>query len=346
MSDSQAGSNQPVGVALVGLGGHGGTIQKATAEAGNLAVRAVCDLDADQRAGAADRFGCDGTESYDAVLERDDVEAVILVTPNHLHRGQAVAALEAGLDVFVEKPIANVVEDGLAMMEAAERSSRILMVGHNMRRSRAARKARALLEEGRLGEVVSVDIHFSSDTGLRLQNDSWRLRPGYCPLMPVMQLGIHAIDLVHYFLAPIASVSARARSVASPPNIQDSVVATFETESGELGTMVSNYCTQIAFEYRLSGTEGSLWGTPHRLAWRRREDTDGHGEGPAEEHDFRAHGLESYVLQMKEFGHAVRSRERPETDARVGLRALSVVEAMRASVESGRRESTPALEVI
>ncbi len=346
MSDSQAGSNQPVGVALVGLGGHGGTIQKATAEAGNLAVRAVCDLDADQRAGAADRFGCDGTESYDAVLERDDVEAVILVTPNHLHRGQAVAALEAGLDVFVEKPIANVVEDGLAMMGTAERSSRILMVGHNMRRSRAARKARALLEEGRLGEVVSVDIHFSSDTGLRLQNDSWRLRPGYCPLMPVMQLGIHAIDLVHYFLAPIASVSARARSVASPPNVQDSVVATFETESGELGTMVSNYCTQIAFEYRLSGTEGSLWGTPHRLAWRRREDTDSHGEGPAEEHDFRAHGLESYALQMKEFGHAVRSRERPETDARVGLRALSVVEAMRASVESGRRESIPAFEVI
>lgn len=337
-----AGAQERVRLALVGLGGHGRTIQRATADAGSLDVRVVCDLDETEAAAAARRFDCERAASFEAVLERDDVEAVVLVTPNHLHARQAEEALAAGLHVFVEKPIANTLEDGTAMVETADQYGRILMVGHNMRRSRSARLAKELLQARRLGEVVSFEIHFSSDTGLRLAEGSWRLDASRCPLMPVMQLGIHAIDLVHYFLAPITYVSARGRGVCA--GAVDSVSAVVETETGVLGTMVSNYCTQMAFEYRLSGTEGSLWGTPHRLSFRRAEETDGRGEGPAEEHDFRAFDMESYVLQMRDFAESIVSGRPPETDGRTGLRALSVVESMRRSVESGRPATVPVLE--
>ena len=145
------------------------------------------------------------------------LDAVALVTPNKLHRAQAEAAFAAGLHVFVEKPIAHTLDDGRAMIAAAERAGRVLMVGHNMRYALSAKRARTMLTAGGLGDPVGVELHFSSDNGRRLEPGSWRLRPDEAPLLPVTQLGIHALDLVHALLGPIGTVSAFARTVTTPP---------------------------------------------------------------------------------------------------------------------------------
>ena len=331
----------PVRIALVGLGGHGRTIQQACEEAVSLEVVAVYDpVEADAQA-AAERFGCDTAASYEAVLERDDLDAVGLVTPNHLHRPQAEAAFAAGLDVFVEKPIANTVADGQAMIDAAQTADRLLMVGHNMRFSRSFRMAKQKIDDGELGEIVSVEIHFSADNTQRMAKDVWRLRPDQCPLLPVMQLGIHALDLVHFMAGGIEKVHAFAQSVTTQPDVIDSVTATFRLDSGRLGTMVSNYCTPVRFEYRVAGTEGFLQCTPHHLWYRSAADSDRAGGGEAETHDFMAFGMESYVLQMQAFGEAVQQRTQPPIDGPAGLQALAVVEAMQRSAVSGAPQQVP-----
>ena len=120
-------------VGLVGLGGHGRRIRQAAERVSDLEVGSVYDLDLEEAQVAADQFGCPIAPSFEALLEVDDLDAVVLVTPNGLHRAQAEAAFTAGLDVFVEKPIANTVADGRAMIEAAERAQAVLMVGHNIR---------------------------------------------------------------------------------------------------------------------------------------------------------------------------------------------------------------------
>lgn len=320
-------------VGLVGLGGHGETIQRAVEHAAALVVAAVYDPVETHAGAASRRFGCAVASSYEALLRRDDLDAVVLVTPNALHRRQVEAAIEAGRHVFVEKPIANTVADGRAMVEAAEAKGRVLIVGHNMRYGRAARQAHKMLNAGRLGKVVSIEIHFSSDTIRRLPSDAWRLQPDQCPLLPVMQLGIHAIDLAHYLLGPIVEVHAFAQSVTTSPGVIDSVVASLRMENGTLGTLVSHYCTQVTFAYRLAGTDGTLRCTPHRVWFRRNDDTDEHGDGAAETYDYAAH--ESYVLQMEAFGEAVRRRTPPETDGWTGLQAVAVVEALHRSTETG-----------
>lgn len=335
-------NSRPVRLGLVGLGGHGRTIQDAVAGAEGLEVAAVFDIDAAEAATAAERFGCDRAASYDDLLGRGDLEAVVLVTPNHLHHTQAEAAFAAGLDVFVEKPIANTVADGQAMVDAADAAGRVLMVGHNMRFGRAARLARQLLDAGRLGRVVSVEIHFSHEGAKHLAPGAWRLRPEQCPLLPVMQLGIHAVDLVHYLLGPVAEVSGYARSVLVPPPAVDSVSAAFRLAGGQTGTMVSNYCTQTTFAYRIAGTEGTLRCTPFRLAFRASTDADGHGDGAWEEHDFTAHDRESYRSQMEAFARAVRTRTAPEVDGRMGLQALAVVEALDEAIRTRTYVAVPA----
>lgn len=326
--------HKPARIALVGLGGHGRTIQQASANAPSLEVVGVYDPVVDEAQAAAERFGCEAATSYEALLAHDDLDGVALCTPNHIHRVQAEAAFAAGLDVFIEKPIANTVADGLAMVEAAEQAGQILMVGHNMRRNRSARLAKEMIEGGTLGEIVSIEIHFSADNTRYMPVDAWRLCPDQCPLMPVMQLAIHGIDLAHYWDAPIEHIYAHARSVTTQPNVIDSTTASFRTASGTLGTLVSHYCTQVLFEMRVAGTEGSLVTSPHSLWHRSCADNDRSGGGPAATHDFRAFDNESYTLQMEAFGHAIHTRETPETDGRGGVQALAVVEAMMQSIEA------------
>jgi predicted dehydrogenase len=186
------------------------------------------------------------------------------------------------------------------------RSGRILMVGHNMRMGPALEHSREAVAH-RLGRIVSVEVHFSADNTQRMPPDAWRLRPELCPLMPVMQLGIHGIDLVHDLAGPITSVNAVARAVTTPPDVLDSVSAVFTLESGATGTIVSNYCTQIRFEYRIAGTKGMLVGTPHSVWFRANADTDAKGDGSAETFDYTTIDRVSYERQMQAFAEAVRA---------------------------------------
>jgi predicted dehydrogenase len=330
----------PVRIAIAGLGGHGRTIQDASAASPDLKVVAVFDPKKDETSLSADRFGCDVSDSYRSLIERDDVDAVVLVTPNHFHLEQTLAALDRGLHVFVEKPIANTVADGLRMVEAAEAAGRILMVGHNMRMSPALEHSREAVAH-RIGQIVSVEVHFSADNTQRMQPDAWRLRPELCPLMPVIQLGIHGIDLVHDLAGPITTVNAVGRAVTTPPDVLDSVSALFRLESGATGTIVSNYCTQIRFEYRIAGTRGMLVGTPHSVWYRANADTDGRGEGPAQTFDYSTIDRASYERQMQAFADAVRVGSTEILGARDGLQALAVVEAMHRSAMNGTAETVP-----
>ncbi len=185
-----------------------------------------------------------------------------------------------------------------------------------------------------MGEVVSFEIHFSAANTRHLAADAWRLRPDQCPLLPVMQLGIHGLDLIHFLLGPIDEVYAFARSVTTRPEVTDSVTAALRIGDGPIGTMVSSYCTQVLFEIRIAGTDGTLRMTPHYDWFRSTEATDGRGDGPAETADFRAYDIESYARQMEVFGEALLNRVAPESDGWSGLQALAVVEALQQSIQT------------
>ena len=293
--------SNPTRIALVGLGGHGRTIQDACSEASNITVSGVYDPDESEAEQAAVRFDCPIAPSYDALIRADFLDAVVLVTPNHLHRAQVESAVDVGLNVFVEKPLANTVIDGLSMIESAEAKGLVLMVGHNMRFSNAARKAKAFIDEGRLGDIVTTEIHFSSDSGRYLSEEAWRNQPELCPLLPVMQLAVHAFDLIHYLAGRIEDVITLSRSFMSKPGVVDNVTACYRLEDGSLGTMVSNYCSPTLFEYRITGTEGIMRCTFDSFLFKSR------GGNVVEEEDYSDRTFDSYTKQMIAFGEAVQA---------------------------------------
>lgn len=150
---------------------------------------------------AAERFGWEETATdWRAVLERDDIDIVDIMTPGHLHAEIAIAALQAGKHVIVEKPLANSLEQAIAMAEAAEAASangQRAIVNFNYRRVPAVALAKQLIDEGRIGPIRHVRASYLQDWLADPSSPmSWRLRKEEAGSGALGDLGSHLTDLV------------------------------------------------------------------------------------------------------------------------------------------------------
>lgn len=137
------------------------------------------------------------TTDYREIVSNPKVDAVFVCTPDYLHREHAVAALNAGKHVFLEKPMAISIEDCRQIMEAADRSSGKLYVGHNMRFFPVIEKMRELIQLGRIGRVEAIWCrHFISYGGDAYFKD-WHSERQFTHSL-LLQKGAHDIDIIHH----------------------------------------------------------------------------------------------------------------------------------------------------
>ncbi|MBX5493722.1 MAG: Gfo/Idh/MocA family oxidoreductase [Bryobacteraceae bacterium] len=129
---------------------------------------ALCDVDSSRLDEAASRVGGRPRlyKDFRRLLEDKDVDAVYIATPDHWHALQTIMACQAGKDVYVEKPACNTIEEGRAMVNAAERYGRVVQVGSQGRSQLAAWQAANYIRAGRLGKVSKVTCwHYASPQG-------------------------------------------------------------------------------------------------------------------------------------------------------------------------------------
>jgi predicted dehydrogenase len=328
---------KPVGVALVGTGMWAGRIAAAVARTPELEVVACFSRDAEKRRAFAAEAGCEAAPSFEAAVEDPRVEAVLLVTPNFAHAEQAVACAERGKHIFVEKPIADSLEDGRAIRDACASAGVTLLVGHGLRRLGAARAAERLLADGALGRVVLAEANFSL-TGTPREG-TWRYGRETCPGGPLLQLGVHHADTLLHWLGPAARVQGSFARLVTEAEIDDVGVALVEHESGARSTISSSYVSPKTFSLRLSGADGVLDYVTDMSVWPRTElvdgattlrltTADGSRELSFEERDV-------LVEELDELALCVRGEAEPETGAEEGLAALALVLAAIESHERG-----------
>jgi len=157
--DRVAGANRRVRVALIGCGGMGTTDLRAALRLGAQCV-ALCDVDDEQVRKVAERVKADfdqtpalTTRDFRRVLERQDVDAVIIATPDHWHALPAIMACQAGKDVYVEKPLSLTIGEGRVMVNAARRHNRVVQMGTQQRSSNHFRSAVEYVKSGALGKI-------------------------------------------------------------------------------------------------------------------------------------------------------------------------------------------------
>ena len=160
-------ANDALRVGVIGPGGRGTAVMKECIEYGsqyNARVTAVCDI-WNQRLDAAAKLVSEsyGTQAksyrrHEELLADKDIDAVIIATPDHQHAKMLKAAVEAGKDVYCEKPMGNVLSELNAANEAVKRTGRIVQIGTQRRSYPQYRMAADWVREGRIGDVAKVDV--------------------------------------------------------------------------------------------------------------------------------------------------------------------------------------------
>ncbi|MBM3288533.1 MAG: Gfo/Idh/MocA family oxidoreductase [Candidatus Hydrogenedentes bacterium] len=169
-ADGAPGANDRITVAFIGVGGMGGSHlgdMKRFVDAGAVNIAAVCDVDEKRLKEVVKRAGAGVTpyRDYRYILERKDIDAVVIATPDHWHAVQMVHACQTGKHVYVEKPACCTIDEGTAMMKAAHDNKVAVQVGSQGRSEPEAYLAHRYLANGAIGRIDTVTcFHYASPT--------------------------------------------------------------------------------------------------------------------------------------------------------------------------------------
>lgn len=159
------GANERIRLAGLGTGGRCRYLLSLANKIGGCEIVAVCDVYAPRRAEAREKLAPQSREylDYREVLERNDIDAVVIGSPDHWHVPMSIDSVRAGKDVYVEKPVSHSPDEGPRLIQAVEQSRRILQVGYQQRSWDIFQTGRDLVRSGKLGKVTMAESHWYQD---------------------------------------------------------------------------------------------------------------------------------------------------------------------------------------
>ena len=310
----------------------------AAAEGHELAAVSRRELGAAQR--FAERHGARRAyDSVEALLEDDEVSAVYVSTPPHLHARETVLAAEAGKHVLCEKPMALTTGEAREMIDACRAGGVMLTICHYQRFNARHQRIRSLLEGGAIGQVTAARINFSDR--FPPQPGVWHHRPEISGGGPVMDLGIHCIDLLRFLCGPAESVAALVETLVDSSPVADTATLLLRLASGAQAVVTSHWTTANHEPERTNGLE--IWGTEGSIAAApiSAKDSAGSlrvltGDG-ARDYAVEVGGPRPHVALVEVFGRAVAGEGVNPIPGEEGLAGLAVVEAAHESARRGNR---------
>lgn len=343
MNDPEAGDgrSRPVRTALLGAGAIAQVAHlPAYRRLHNIELVAICDVRETKLRALKERTGvAHAVRTLDEVLAIDEVEAVDVCLPTHLHRGAVVRCLEAGRHVLCEKPLAMSVTEVEGIRDAQKSAGKTLLVGMNHRYRDDSIELKRLVEEGALGDV------FYGRAGWlrrheRIRPDSWHYRRAQSGGGVVMDLGIHLLDLLLWLADHPSPERVSATFFHHRPEIEveDTASITLRCATGFTATVAVSWSFSMESDDQfldLHGTEGSGLLEPLRV-YRREvggvvEVTPRVAVRSPNRHAY----MESYEREIAFFAEVVAGREKaPPLEEQLVL--ARVLDATRRSASEGR----------
>jgi len=318
-----------VKVACIGMGWWSDVLADAIKRSGKLTIAACYSRSEDKRQKFATKYGCRAARTFEEVLDDRGIEAIINTTPNPVHLETTVAAARAGKHVFLDKPIANTVEDARALTTACRRAKVVLALGYQRRRESHFRWVREHI--GEFGKLVNAEANISRDRLGQIDLTSWRYTAEGMPGGVMLQIGIHYTDVLEYLLGPVKAVTGQSVRLVLPGDNPDVASLILEHENGALSTLNASYAS--ASEYYLMnvyGKEATAYYDMHGgLRVQRRGGTKA-DPVPCAPND-------TIVEELEEFARAVRGEAEPEMDGEKSTASLTVILAGIKSAREGRR---------
>jgi predicted dehydrogenase len=206
-----AASVLPIRVGVIGVGFAGQATLKQFSDLPEVQVVGVADQDEARAASVAATYGIAGYGRNEDLLARDDLDAVGVAVPNRFHAPVALAALERGLHVLCEKPLARTGAEAEVLVEAARRQNRVLQVIFNHRERGDVQVLRQCVEDGMLGSVYYAKAYWMRRRGIP---GRWFVRKDLAGGGPLIDLGVHVLDMALHVLGEPEALSVSATTYA------------------------------------------------------------------------------------------------------------------------------------
>jgi predicted dehydrogenase len=242
--------------AVFGLGWWGKRIIMSLADSEKIRITHGIDPEPVGRENFLRQYGVTLSDDADAAFANPDIDAVIIATPNSLHEPLLLRAIEAGKQVFCEKPLALNVESARRMLDACEKAGIVLGIGHERRFEPALFEMKQKVEAGVIGRPLHVETNFSHSIFGSAISGSWRFDPKEAPGAGFTGRGIHLTDYVVWMFGPAKTVWAVTTGLVSKPPATDTVSAHITFQNGMTGMIGVLTTTPFYGRFTVFGTEG------------------------------------------------------------------------------------------
>ena len=339
--DWERTDGEPVRFAMIGLGWW--TREQAipaVEEADGAETTVLVTSSPEKAADLADELdSVTATLSYDEYADgdaADEYDAVYVCTPNALHRDHVEAAADHDKAVLCEKPLEANVEDAEALVEACEAAGVPLMVAYRVVTAPAARRARELIADGAIGEVVNVLGHMSDTVLDSVGPDSWRLDPDLSGGTTINDIGIYPLSTIGFVLdeTPRAVQATTTAAQEAFEGVDEHAAFTLEYSDSLLAACTVSHSADVTSSLRFVGTEGELAlegvffpGTEKVLRLSR----------GGTEAEFRPDAPNQMTAEFEYFVDHLRGDADFEPDGQMGIDDMRVIEALYDSAETGER---------
>lgn len=215
---SERSDNSPLRVGVVGLGFAGEQHLKNYLRQPNVEAVALAGMEKDKLAELGRRYGVPNLyDSWEELVARDDLDAVSIGTPNHLHAPIAVAALEGGKHVLCEKPLARTGEEAGEIVRAAREAGRVVHIAFTQRERGDVQALKRHVVEGSLGEIYHAKATWMRRNGIPGMG-SWFTSKEMAGGGPLIDLGVHMIDMALFLMGDpeVESVSCATYAELGP----------------------------------------------------------------------------------------------------------------------------------
>jgi predicted dehydrogenase len=357
------GANEKIVVGVIGCGSQGRWNMRDFLRQPDVQIAAVCDVyDANLNQALEMTDGKAATyKDFRKLLERKDIDAVIVATPDHWHAMPMIHACDTGKDVYVEKPLSHTIQEGRKMVEAARRNKRVVQMGTQQRSGKHFQQAVELVRSGKLGKVVFVRTwNYNNELPQGIGNPpdtdplpglDWDMWLGPAPYVhynrnrclgnfrwfwdyaggKLTDWGTHLIDVVHWAMdvdAPTTVYAAGSKYyIQDNRETPDNLEVTYEYPG-----FMMNYSNRIVNGYgidghsygiQFQGTQGTLFVDRAGYEFTPELQRVGDESAPPAEKAFKAEGSPQHLPHVRNFLDCVKSRQAPASEVEIGHRSTS-----------------------
>jgi predicted dehydrogenase len=305
---------------LVGAGAIAQSYAQAFATSDEATLVAVADIAPAAANAMAEAFGCKAFPSYQAMADAVKLDAVVVCTPPVTHAEICVYFLERKTPVLCEKPLSIDGVHARTIIDTAKRSNVKFTMASKFRYVDDVAKAKAMVTAGLLGEIILFENAFTSRVNM---SDRWNSKPELSGGGVLIDNGTHSVDLVRYFLGPVADVQVVEGKRSQKLAVEDTVRIFVKSVSGVLGSIDLSWSINKEQESYINiyGSQGTLW-----VGWK--------------ESKYRQSGARDWVVfgsgynkvqafrsNIGNFARAIRGEEALLITAEDALASVEVIEA-------------------